>query len=73
MKTREISWSEFCTWVVGKKVAKEIDDPFGNTKDRVILEFEDGSMAEIISNYEGPWSEYTPGNGIEPPTVQVSE
>lgn len=68
---RSITWSEFCTWVSGKKVIEEFSDRYGLDAEHVYLKFDDGSKAIITSNYDEGYSEITPGNGIEPPTVKV--
>jgi hypothetical protein len=46
-------------------VEKETTDYKDNT---VVLHLKDGSRLRFKSEYDGPWSEVTPGDGIQPPT-----
>ncbi len=64
---KEIPWGKFLAWTRDKDLVKETS--LGET---VTLLFADGSIAVLQSNYDGPYSDITPGNGIEPPSVQVS-
>lgn len=37
----------------------------------VILTLKDGSELHFISEYDAGWSEYTPGDGIQPPSAKL--
>ena len=37
----------------------------------IVAIFDDGTEIAWESQYEGPYSEVTPGNGIEPPNVWI--
>lgn len=65
---KPLEWEEFVAWVQGRAVSKTT-----NEGDRVILSFTDKSKATIISNYDGPYSDLTPGEGPMCPTVVVEE
>lgn len=64
---RHITWAEFCIWAQGRKIVQEVDKYDGE----LALVFDDGSIARVRSNYDGPYSDVTPGNGIQAPTVRV--
>lgn len=66
---RDVDWATFCEWVSGRKVVETIDEYNGKTR----LVFEDGTEAEVRSNYDGPYSDVTPGSGVECPTVRIKE
>lgn len=46
-------------------IAEEFCPIFG---DRVTLVLKNGDRILFLSEYEGPYSEVTPGEGIQPPT-----
>ncbi len=59
---KQISWFEFCQWLVGRRVSKETP---GYNLDEVVLDFEDGAQAVLVSRMtEGSrgYSDYTPGS-----------
>ena len=41
------------------------------TNEEIVLDLADGSELHFKSNYDGPYSDVTPGNGIEPPSVYL--
>lgn len=62
------------TKIVSFKEAVEIAKAVGivdekTTHHSVVLVLKDGSCLHFRSEYDGPYSEVTPGNGIEPPTA----
>lgn len=65
---RKVSWKTFCSWIQGKSVKRST-----RGDDARILHFTDGARAEIKSNYQGDYSDVTPGEGVQPPTVRVAE
>jgi hypothetical protein len=66
---KDIGWVEFLRWSASKVPAGEME----SSNSEVLIKFHDGSSAIIKSNYDQGWSEYTPGTGIEPPTVKIHE
>ena len=61
---------------------KELADVLVFVKDRTVKEvtcgidsqtatFSDGTKLRITSEYEGDYSDLTPGNGIEPPRFEI--
>lgn len=66
---KDVLWAEFCDWVSGRHVAETTTGYDGT----IHLVFKDGSEATVQSNYEGPFSSVTPGEGIQPPTVRVKD
>ena len=68
MGWRNVSWTEYCQWLTGKLVVSETID----SDEAVIITFSDGSQAIIESNFDHGYSEYTPGFGLQPPSVRVS-
>ncbi len=75
MKTRSLTWSEFCEWLQGKRVVWESPS---HDSEKTVLSFSDGTVAVLTSaKSEGSpgYSEYTPGSDghLVPPTVIVEE
>lgn len=71
---RSLTWTEFCGWLAGKRVASEDVGDDAET----VLRFEDGTMAIMSSAMtEGSpyYSEATPGcsGSLTTPTVTVYE
>ena len=49
------------------------DDPDGEGQlDALVAVFEDGTALVVVSEYEGPLSEVTPGRGISPPSFYLA-
>jgi len=69
MTWRDVNWVEFCRWVSSKRVVSAVDSGDGG----VHIVFEGGAEAAVSSEYDGPYSDVTPGNGIEAPTVRIKE
>ena len=70
-----IAWEAFWVWAKGKDL-KEIKQGYFNfdstpPKGSTLLIFTDGSEALIKSDYEEDWSEVTPGDGLQPPIVEI--
>ncbi len=70
-----LTWTDFCAWVAGRRVAQEIHI---NDDACVVLTFEDGARATIASDQTDAtsgWSEVTPGSDghLLPPWVTVEE
>ena len=69
-----ITWKEFCTWVQGKTLDREVDEERENCAGHVTrMHFHGDYLAIIESTCDMGYSELTPGSGIEPPTVQVNK
>lgn len=67
---RWIEWKEFFAWTSGRKV-RSTQDNVDDSSVRIL--YEDGAQAVIHSNYEGDYSDVTPGAGVQPPTVEVRD
>ncbi len=63
-----ISFSEAAEILKKVKVVSEDSD-----ESNVVLILADGRKLRFSSNYEDDWSPNTPGNGIQPPTVELEE
>ena len=66
MTVRDLTFKE------AMEIAKEVgiaNERTDHRDDTIVLDLNDGSRLRFKSNYDGPYSEITPGNGIEPPTV----
>lgn len=61
-----VSWTRFCEWVQGKKVAAEYDN---STHTGTVLEFEDGTTAALFSDFDTKFGEKVP----RPPVVECTE
>lgn len=64
------SWFEFCVWMQGRTIKAESR---GEEAGETLLMFDDGSAAIVASNYEHDYSDETPGQGIQMPSVKVHE
>jgi hypothetical protein len=64
---RSVTWQEFCDWVQAKRVASTKSLSEG----RVQIVFADGTEAIVASDYDEGYSEMTPGDGLQEPTVSV--
>ena len=62
-----MQWSEFFCWARDKSPSA-IDE---SKRDVVRIFYSDGSYAEIKSEFEGDYSDLTPGEGVQPPTVRA--
>lgn len=69
MNWRHVSWTEYCKWLTGKTVSKEEI----TSDNEVQITFSNGSQAIIESNYDYGYSDYTPGDGIQAPTVKIRD
>lgn len=66
-----ISWATFCTLVKGTTLEKEERD--WKEPGSTLLTFANSMKIQILSGFEGDWSEVTPGEGVMPAEVYLLE
>lgn len=64
MKTEIVSMQEAFTWAKARTIVAETTD----RHDETTLTFSDGTKLVAKSECDGPYSEVTQGEGIQPPT-----